>query len=306
MAMIKLFLILIVGFCCHKWGIFPEGTQTVLTKVVIYVATPCTILYSVLANEDLPDAAAIAFILLVSVGCYAVLIALALLAVRLMRVEPGLRGIYVCMLVFSNCGFIGFPVVETIFGSQAVFYTSVFNIPFYPFVYTLGAYLMIRDSRALGGERKRVEIKASTFLNPCLAASAAAIVLALTGWRFPPVLTDTIASIGNITTPGALLVIGISVARQPLKAMLGSARVYLLSVLRLIAVPTLVWFALHFFVRDQLLLGVAVVVFGMPVATAVPMLVTEYGADETSAVQGVFLTTVLSMVTIPLLVTVFM
>ena len=132
------------------------------------------------------------------------------------------------------------------------------------------------------------------------------IVLAITRIKFPAVITDTIGMVGNITTPASLLVIGISIAKQPLRNMLGSAKLYLLTVLRLLVLPALLWAVLRLFVTDPLLLGVAVVIFGMPVATMVPMLAGEHHADETDAVRGVFLSTVLSVITIPLLVTVLM
>lgn len=306
MAMIQLFLILIVGWVGQKSGIFPDNAQVVLTKLVVYITTPCTVLYSVLSNDNLPGLGTVVELLLISVASYLVVGALSLLAVRLLRVPQGSRGTYANMILFSNCGFIGFPVVQAIFGHEAVFYNAVLNIPFYPFMYIAGVYLLIRDSAWQGGEQKKLELKWTTFASPCVLASVAAVVLALTGWKFPGVLTDTIGTIGNITTPGALLVIGISIARQPLRRVLGSPRIYAMALLRLIVLPALVWFGLHFFLTDPVLLGVCVVVFAMPTATTVSMLAGEYGADEPSAVQGVFVTTVLSMVTIPVLMSVLM
>ena len=119
-------------------------------------------------------------------------------------------------------------------------------------------------------------------------------------------LTDTVATIGNITTPGALLVIGISIAKQPLRRVLGSPRIYALAALRLVGLPVLFWLGLRWFIADPVVLGVIVVVFAMPTATMVSMLAGEYGGDEEAAVQGVFLTTLLSMVTIPLLMALLM
>lgn len=306
MAMIKLFLILIVGYCCHKWRVLPEGAQTALTRLVLYVTTPCTIVYSVLASARLPGPAAIALILGAALICYALAGLLAAAAVRLLRVEPGKRGVFAAMLLFSNCGFIGYPVVQTIFGDDAVFYACVFNIPFNLLIFTLGVWLVQRDGALRGGGERKRKLRLSDLLSPCLVASVMAIVLALTGWRLPEVLTDTVGMLGDLTTPASLLVIGISIARQPLKQMLGSPRLYVLTALRLVLLPALVWGVLQFFITDQMLLGVAVVVFGMPVATMVPMLAGEHGADDADAVRGVFLSTVLSVITIPLLVTVLM
>ena len=130
--MIQLFLILIVGWVGHKTKVFPAETQTALTKLVVYITTPCTILYSVLNNSSLPGIGVMVELLLISSACYIAVAALSLLAVKLMHIHPGSRGAYVCMLLFTNCGFIGFPVVQAIFGADAVFYASILNIPFYP------------------------------------------------------------------------------------------------------------------------------------------------------------------------------
>lgn len=304
--MIQLFLILIVGWVGHKTKVFPAETQTALTKLVVYITTPCTILYSVLNNSSLPGIGVMVELLLISSACYIAVAALSLLAVKLMHIRPGSRGAYVCMLLFTNCGFIGFPVVQAIFGADAVFYASILNIPFYPCLYTLGVYLLSKDAADRGLGQAEIALSWRTFVSPCMVASVAAVVLALTGLKFPAVLTNTIGTIGNITTPGALLVIGISIAKQPLREMLGSAKIYLMSALRLIVLPVLIWFVLHFFLHDQTILGVIVVTFAMPTATMVSMLADEYGSDQRATVQGVFLTTLFSMVTIPLLMAALM
>lgn len=304
--MIQLFLILIVGWVGHKTKVFPAETQTALTKLVVYITTPCTILYSVLNNSSLPGIGVMVELLLISSACYIAVAALCLLAVKLMHIHPGSRGAYVCMLLFTNCGFIGFPVVQAIFGADAVFYASILNIPFYPCLYTLGVYLLSKDAADRGLGQAEIALSWRTFVSPCMVASVAAVVLALTGLKFPAVLTNTIGTIGNITTPGALLVIGISIAKQPLREMLGSAKIYLMSALRLIILPVLIWFVLHFFLHDQTILGVIVVTFAMPTATMVSMLADEYGSDQRATVQGVFLTTLFSMVTIPLLMAALM
>ena len=306
LTMLQLFLIMLVGWVGHKSGILPEPTQNALTKLVVYITTPCTILYSVLSNDNLPSAGALVQMILISTACYVLVGALSILAVKLLRITPGSKGTYVCMLLFTNCGFIGFPVVQAIYGASAVFYAAVVNIPYYPLLYTFGVWMLTRDAAAVGSEQKKVQLNLSTLISPCMVASLLAIVFALTGWKLPSFLTDTISSIGNITTPGALLVIGISIAKQPIREMLGSAKIYLMSLVRLVILPIIVWLALRPIISDPTLLGVIVVIFAMPCATMITMLASEYHSDEASSVKGVFITTVLSMITIPLLVAVMM
>ena len=306
MAMAKLFIILVIGYICEKAGIFPKETQNVLNKIVIYLGNPCIILYSVLASSSLPEPAVTLRILAAAVLAYAMMTALAWLAVKIFRVPLGTRGVFMCMLIFANCSFFGVPVTQTLFGDTAVFYLSVFNLPFVPLLFTMGYYVMMKDSAALAGTEQKLKISWRSFLlNPNLIMSVLAIVLSFVGCSFvPSFITETSGMIGNLCAPCALFAIGSSLAKQPARNMLGSSRVYALSALRLIVFPAAVWFVIHLFVKDPTILGVAVVALGMPVATMVGMLASEYKSDEQFCMQGIFISTVLSIITIPLLVTI--
>lgn len=297
-AMAKLFLILLVGFAGHRLKIFPEPTQAVLTRIVIYITTPCTILYSVLSNDSLPGPLEILRLLGVAVLCYGAVAVFALIAVRLMPIARSKRNIFLAMLLFSNCGFIGIPVVMTIFGSESVFVASIYNMPFQVMLYSLGIYL------TQGGNGTKFQPK--QLLNPCIVAGILSIILAIVGWRTPGVITGTIGTLNEMTTPASLLVIGISIAKQPFKKMFTDPRIYLLTALRLAALPALIWLVASLFLNDPVHIGVLAVLFGMPVASMVPMLTAEDGGDDTDPIRGVFLSTVLSLISIPLLVTIMM
>ena len=305
-AMVKLFLILAVGYGCAKGKVFPEGTQEVLTRLVLYVTTPCTILASVLTSDALPTGRTMALLFGFSCLSYVLLVPLALATPRLLRVPRGQRGAWSAMLIFSNSGFIGYPVVQTIFGSHAVFYAAVFNIPFYFFLYTIGVVLLAKDGAARGNGGGKLKLKLSMFLSPCLVASFLALIFAAARIRLPGVLTGTIEMLGNITTPAALLVIGIFISKMPLRAMLGTPKLYALTAVRLLVLPAALYLVFGLFIHDPLVLGVGMVITAMPSATIVAMLSLEYGADTDLVTQGTFLTTLFSMVTIPILVTILM
>lgn len=301
LSMLELLAIMLIGYCCHRWGVFPKGTQTALTRVVLYVTAPCSIVYSALVNHAISDVWMVLRLLGLSFLCYGVLMVLSLVLTWLMRVKPGQRGAYAVMLTFSNCLFVGMPVVSSLFGEDALLYLSIFSLPFYPFLYVLGVYLLIRDSRHCAAFAAGRRIRPADVLNPCLVAGLIAIALTLFQLEPPRMVTKLIDLVSGVTTPASLMVIGIAIAKLPLRAMLGSWRIYLATLCRLIAFPVLVWAMLLPFVGDPVILGVAVVVHAMPAAAALPMLAHEYGSDETVIVQGVFLSTIFSVFTIPLL-----
>lgn len=305
LTMAKLFLLLIVGFAAQKLRAVPEESQAVLTKLIVNVTMPAMILSSVLANDDLPGLGTILELLGVSLAFYAVSILLAFALVRVLRVRVEERGVYACMLIFTNTGFIGYPVVRAIFGETAVFYTAVYTIPFNAILFTLGVWLLCRDA-ACQGISANHRFSGKDLVSPALVACLLAVVIALTGFKTPEFLTECVGMLGDITTPGSLLVIGFMIAKQPLKQMLGSVRIYLMTALRLVILPVLIFLLFRMVIHDELILGITIVMAGMPCATAIPMFCGEYGGTETTAVQGVFITTLLSMVTIPLLITVLM
>lgn len=313
--MVELFLIIIVGYGTCKAKIFDKETRVRATKLVLNVTLPATILASVMTQDNLPEVMQILQLLLVAVLSYVILFACAFIVPRLMGVQKSQIGIYEFMLVFGNVGFIGYPVTQAIFGSQAVFYTSVFNLPFNLLVYSVGV-LFIQTSAAMtriGAQGKAVNqaagkkpaITAKTFLSPCMVASVLSIIMALCHWKGPAFLGNTCDMIGAITTPMALLIIGSSLADMPFREMFSNTRIYIFSIFRLILVPLLTYLIFKLFVKDMLLLGVCVIIAAMPVATNGTMLCLQYRGDEKLMAQGTFLTTLLSVITIPVMAMLF-
>ena len=302
-AMAKLFLILLTGFVCQKCKVFPEGAHAALTRLILYVATPCTIVNSVLSNSGLLSLRDMPGILAASVGCYGMMLAVSWLLVRLIRVPAGSRGAYLCMMTFSNGGFIGYPVISSVYGPEAVFYGAVFGMPVFLIIYSFGAYVLMRDARATCGTTGDKVPKAGwkVLLNPCLVASYLAIFLVLTGLRPGPILSDTVGMISGMTTPGALLAIGISIAKMPIKKLMSVPRVYFASLVRLVVLPLLSWPLICLAVQVPEIRGACLISVSMPVAAAVPVMAKEYGSDEELCSSGVFLSTMMGLVTIPVL-----
>lgn len=332
--MIELFLIIMIGYIANKTKVFGRDARASLSKLVINIALPGTILSSVLGQDNLPGASQILSLILIAVLSYVILFASAFLVPKLLRVPSSQEGIYRFMLAFGNVGFIGFPVTEAIFGKQAIFYTSVFNLPFNVFVYSIGIAFLAACARQEESqnsndsensknnkvsENKKNSIvsenskKSSaglitwkTFVTPCMISSILAIVLALFHAEAPALISDTCTMIGNITTPAALMIIGSSLADMPIRQMFNNFRIYLFSLVRLILIPLATYVVFGWFIHDRLLLGICVIVSAMPVASNGTMLCLQYHADEELMAQGTFLTTVFSIFTIPLLALLFM
>ncbi len=296
--LVTLFIIVGVGYGAKKARFMIVEFDRMLSRLVINLALPGLILGSVLTAGELPGRREILLTFALACASYVVLVAVAYAFTTLLRIPAGHRGVYRFMLCFGNVGFIGFPVISAIFGPEALIYATVFNLPFNFLVFSVGAWFLTQDT---DGDVK-VRPSWRTFVTPVMLACIAAIGLALGGVHSVPVLGDALYTLGSITTPAALLIIGSSLANMPVRDLLGGPRLWACALFRLLGMPVIIWAVFHWFVPSGLLFSIILVLSGMPVATNGTMLCYQYGGNSRVMAQGTFVTTVLAMVSIPLLV----
>ena len=291
--MIVLFLLLIVGYFANKLGIMDAGFNKRFSGLIINISTPAMILHSVMNSEHLLGNGEVLLLLAIAVLAYAVIIALSFPITMLLGAAPADRRIYQFMLVFSNTGFMGYPVAQALLGSNAIFYVTIFGIPFNALVYSYGVYL------ASGGKTGRLNRK--MLLSPCIIAALLAIVLYFIHPVFPGVIESTFGYLSDITVPGAMMIIGSSLAMIPLRSVFGDWRVYFLSAVKLLGIPVLAWAVMNLLPVSTLTRQLLVLMWALPVATNSTMLAVQYGGNESLASRGVLITTAMSLITIPLL-----
>lgn len=288
-----LFLIIAMGYGAAKAGIFPPGTNRVLAQLVIYITNPCTVLYSVLGSQRGLTNREVYLLTAIAAGFYAMSVLLGQLLPRLLRCPAESRRQYTFMCTFTNVGFLGFPVVSALYGANAVFYASVFNLFFQLVVYTYGVTLMDRSGAG--------RLSWRSFFTPIILASVVAYVCYVLDLSAPRLVVNTLKMLAGVTSPVCMLVIGIALANVPLGRVFSAWRLYVINFCKLLGVPLLVWAVLRGFVTNPLILGISVVMSGMPMATLTTLLAAKYGGDENLAASGVFLSTLMSLVTIPIL-----
>ena len=167
--MIILFILVIVGYYLSKKKMMDADFDRKLSRVVINVTCPCLILSSVM-GDTLPDKELILPLLVVGFFTYVILIGAGFLLPRYLPVQPSERGIYSFMLAFGNVGFIGYPIVASIFGASAVFYASILNFPSTLLIFVFGTLFIS------GGEGK-MRFDWSTLYCPPMIASYLSILI---------------------------------------------------------------------------------------------------------------------------------
>ena len=295
--MLTLFAIVVVGYVAGKLDYMGGTFDKRLSKLVIDITCPALILSSAMTGE-LPDRELILPLLLISVITYIVLTGVALFVPRYLTRKREDEGIIGFAIMFGNVGFMGYPVVASIFGHEAVFYAAVLNVVNTFAVFTVGTMLITGKSEV----EKRKFQKKVLYSTPMLAAYLTMLIVALGIDNVPTFISQPLTMIGNITVPAALLIIGSSMSQLPLRSMLGNPPVYATTVMRLGVVPVMIYFLCKLLGFSSFVVGINTIVVAMPVATYGTILCLRHGKDTTLITETTFITTLASMITIPLLV----
>ncbi len=296
-VMVILFIIVIIGYVANKLGYMGGDFDRRLSSIVITFTCPALVLSSVMGDE-LPDRSLILPLLGVSSLTYIILTAMALLLPRLVTKDQDERGIVGFAVMFANVGFIGYPIVASIFGHQAVFYAALLNMPNTFFIFTVGVMLV-------KGEYGLRQFSPRVLASPALLAAVVAAALVALGVHTPYIISEPIQLVGNITVPASLMIIGSSMANLPLRQIMGNGKVYATSFLRLVVVPLAFYYMFRFIGVTDLVNNINTVVLAMPVASFGTMFCLRYNRDVAMMTEITFVTTVASIATIPLVTMLF-
>lgn len=298
--MSTLFVIVIVGYMAGKLGYMGGEFDRKLSSLVINWTCPALILSSAMTG-DLPDRRFILPLLAISVVTYLVLTGVAFWLPRFLTRRKDDEGVVGFAMMFGNVGFMGYPVVASIFGHEAVFYAAVLNVVNTFAVFTVGTILVTGKGEVEGPHFQKKVL----YSTPMLSAYLTMLIVALEIDNIPACISQPLTMIGDITVPAALLIIGSSMSQLPLRALMGNVTVYITTVMRLVVVPVAMYFLCLLLGFDPYVVNINTVVIAMPVATYGTILCLKYNRDTSLMAEVTFITTLLSMITIPLLVMMF-
>ena len=296
--MLALFLLLVAGYVAYKVHVTNDEAIRNLTTLVLNVSLPAQILISFLSNRGKVSNMTLLEVTGISLFCYIVYFLVAAIFIAVTKAPKKQWGTYIFMLLFGNVGFMGYPVIQAVFGIEAMIYAVVFNVMFNFIVYSLGIML-------IGGE-KAGKFDPKMLINTPMITALISLGLFFTPIPVPEYLNDALNYLGNLTTPLAMIILGGTIAKMNLKELFDDWRIYIFTVFRLVLMPLAVLLAMNLLHEQQYLIrGTAVVLAATPVATNATMLAIQYDGDVQLVSKGIFFSTVLSVVTIPI-VTIFL
>ncbi|RQD72281.1 MAG: AEC family transporter [Tindallia sp. MSAO_Bac2] len=292
-----LFFIMLTGFVARKASALDQSTIKGMSSLLMNVSLPALVISAMQFPFDSEVLSSSIQIIIISICAYIGIISFSYIYKKTSKEKAKRKDVIQFALIFSNVTFMGFPVVNVIYGEMGVFFAALYNMPFNLVLLTLGVAIMSRSSREGSGQEMNLR---KALLSPGIIALIFGFSFFVFSIRLPGPLYQAVEMLGSTTTPLAMLIIGALLGEVSLKSILGDRSLYLLTFNRLLLMPLLAYIPLRLLGFDGMMLGIPVIIIAMPVGAVTGAFASMYDADDYLASKAVFITTILSMITIPL------
>ena len=282
-------IMIVVGYYIAKKGVFTERGTSEINTLLLQIVTPCLIINSFITSED--DLQPMELLMAVFTSALAIFLSLGLSYGFFRKEPPQRQKVLRFATIFSNAGFMGIPLVQGIVGERGVVYGSFFIAVFNVICWTYGYRMMS------GGAKVSLR---TVLLNPGIIGLAVGLPLYFLGLQLPAVLAEPVGFFSDLNTPLAMLIIGSYIAKVDLHSFVSDMAVYQMAALRLIVAPALFLACLLLLRPEPVLLVTSVIQASAPVAANTVLFAVQYGGDSQLASKTVAVSTVLSILTIPL------
>lgn len=283
-----MFFFVITGFIVRKKGIVGAEGRKNMVDLCLYVLLPFNIFHAFLVQPHSDVLKPVAITAGLSVLYNIVSVAAAFLLYK--KADERKRKPLKYGTIVSNGGFLGNPVIESIYGTSGLLYASVFMLPVRIVMWSVGVSCFIP------GQKKNLAKKLLT--HPCIAAIYLGFAAMLLPFSCPVFLRNAVEGLSSANTPVSMMLIGMMLAEMDPKGLIDRMMVFYASV-RLIIIPFLIFVLTAFLPIPPVLRGIAVIMAGMPAPVTTALLSSKYGGNESYATGMIFVTTLVSLATLP-------
>lgn len=290
-----LVLLIAAGYVAVSTNIVDPRATRGLSGLLVNVTIPALIITSMQVPITPARIVGAEVLLLATSILFAFSFAVAWTTSKIMPMTASERGVFQFGIVFGNVGFMGFPVAQALFGDDSLFYVAIFNLVFNILVFSVGIAMLTED--------KMEGFDLRLLVNPGIAASIAGFLFFFGSVEIPSPFIDAIDLLGGLTTPLAMIVVGAMIATFPALEMVGDWRIWVTSAILLLAIPAAYFCLFSPVFTNPLINGVMITMAAMPAAANTAIFAEQYGADSRLASQIVFVSTIGSLITIPLMTT---
>lgn len=293
-----LFGLMSVGYYMGKRGVIKHSSISDLTSLLINMSIPATIVVSMIrpfSQELLRDT----FRVIVIVGLYHIIVwIVSYFLTKILNVDPKKRGAWIFGMVFSNNGFIGYPLMYALYGKEGLFIMAMGNIAQNLLIFSLGVKLINMNYETT----EKISLKQILFTRQN-AAILIGLMLFLTQFPVPKSIETFLTYLSNLTAPLSMIVVGLSLSRYEVKKMIMDKEVYRLTLFRMFIVPIVLIVAFKFMnihANNDLPIAILFYTAVLPSPALLAIFAERYNTSTEFASRCVFITTVLSVITVPL------
>lgn len=299
LRVISVFLIILLGFIAYKCKMITRKDTKLLSAVMMNIAAPCLTLATVSSHRIDPETWHMVKIGFLAVAVYYVgAAAVNFILAKMIKPKREDFGIYWVELTFSNSGFLCFPICLAVFGEEAFFYAVIMNLLCTLFMYTLAIAQVCYGSEEEGqGVDWKGQLK--NLLSPPTIAAVVGVGMFVADIQLPDFLMDTCDTVGNMLVPLSMLVIGVQLGDSKLGNMLTNWRYMVYSALKLLLWPVITFGACMMFKVPTIITVVITLTQAMPAGSLPVVFAEQYGRNSKLGAELVFISTLLSMLTIP-------
>ena len=292
---VLMFIYVVTGIIMAKTKILKHEGRSSFINLLLDITLPCMILNSFNVDVNIDELISAGKIMVIS--SVFILIAWLLSKIFWRNESPQRRAVLEFSTLFSNAGNAGMPIVDSVFGARGVFYASFYLLPVRVLIWTLGLSLFVDE----GDFRKRMMILLTT---PSLVVVFIGLALMFLPFKLPGAVSTAIKNIGDMTGPLSMMIIGAALGECDLRSAF-EVDAFKLTAVRLAILPIIYMVILKFAGVDAILWQVAVVLTAMPAAANTEIIAEMYGKDYQFAAKCVVVSTVVSLVSVPLLTLLF-
>lgn len=288
LKIIVMFLIMIIGVVCYKSGLISKEGNKSLSNILLLVVNPCVLFMAFQREFSREIFHKFLISVLFTVIVHIIAIVLANIFIRKNNEDFDVERL---AAIYSNCGFIGIPMITALFGSEGVFYLSTYIIAFNILLWTHGVMTMTR--------RCDKGLIIDTLKNPVIIAVILGFICFIARVTVPKPMSETMNFMADLNTPLAMIIAGVTIAQDKVLPALKNVRVYFISALRLVIMPIIGAFVLALFKQDFMVTMIITVAFACPTAASGTLFAIRYNRNAVYASQIYMVSTVFSVLTVP-------
>ena len=295
LQIIELFIAMIAGYIAKKTHIIDAHSTKSLSSLLAYITSPVLIISSLQVDRDEKVLSMVINILIVSLIVHSVMAVFCYFFFKPVKDRRN-RSVFTFALMYMNCGFMGYPIMQAMFPDYGLLYGVIYTVPFNIFLWTHGVAVMDAS------ENRKINFR-KIFLNPGIISTVFAVVMFFSGLRFPQVITDGLNMVGSMTFPLSMIIIGSLLADIKLLSLFKEYKLLLFAILKLAVVPLAMLgvCVLAKNVMDFQLALICVTMCATPTATNTAVFAEVYDNNSTLAAKIVGVTTLFSLISMPLI-----